>query len=133
MKKMMWIVCLAVVCLWAGQVTAQDAASENQNEPAVKAGGVKSIEDRISHREEAVARSVSGYNWFERVEISGVVEVEAMHQSVDDADPAVSDEDTSDVDLAAVELVVDVRIADPVDGHVMTAGMNFCLKNSMAP
>jgi hypothetical protein len=119
MKKMMWILCLAVVCLWAGQVTAQDASSENQEETAVKAGGVKSIEDRISHREEAVARSFSGENWFERVDISGLIEIEAMHQSVDDADPAVSDEDTSDVDLATVELVLDARITDHVDGHVM--------------
>ena len=119
MKKMMFVMCLVVVCLCAAQVKAHDAPSENQEVPAVKAGGVKSIEDRLSHREEAVSRRVLGDNWFERVDISGLVEIEAVHQSVDPSDPAVSDEDTSDVDLATVELVVDVRIADNVDGHIM--------------
>jgi hypothetical protein len=118
MKKMMFVMCLAFICIYAAPVTARDASSENQ-EAAVKAGGVKSIEDRISHREEAVARRVLGDNWFERVNISGLIEIEAMHQSVDYSDPAVSDEDSSDVDLATVELVVDARIADHVDGHVM--------------
>ena len=119
MKKMMFVMCLAVICMWTAPVTARDASSENREETAVKAGGVKSIEDRISHREEAVVRRVLGDNWFERVNISGLIEIEAMHQSVVYSDPAVSDEDSRDVDLATVELVVDARIADHVDGHVM--------------
>ena len=40
-------------------------------------------------------------------------------KKIDFNGPAVEDETNSDVDLATVELVVDARIVDHVDGHVM--------------
>ena len=119
MKKMMFSICLTIICMCASPVSATEASSDNKEAGTVKAGGVKSIEDRISHREDAVARRIFGDNWFERVDISGLIEIEAMYQSLDSPDSAVSDENTSDVDLATVELVVDARIADHVDGHIM--------------
>jgi hypothetical protein len=82
-------------------------------------GGVKSIEDRVKQLEEAIGRKVEGEKWYDRIQISGLVEVEAGYGKTDFNDPALEDEKTSDVDLATVELVVDARIVDHVNAHVM--------------
>lgn len=87
--------------------------------PDQSPGGVKSIEDRVKQLEKAIGRQVEGEKWYDRIQISGLVEVEAGYGKTDFGDPAVEDEKTSDVDLATVELVVDARIVDHVDGHVM--------------
>lgn len=87
--------------------------------PGQSPGGVKSIEDRMKQLEEAVGRQVEGEKWYDRIQISGLVEVEAGYGKTDFDDPALEDEKTSDVDLATVELVVDARIVDHVDAHVM--------------
>lgn len=102
---------------FTNMVSAVEALSE---ETAVeKAGGVKSMEDRSQHLEDARQRPVEGDKWYDRLQISGLIEVEAGHQKIDFNDPTAEDEKTGDVDLATVELVVDARIADHVDGHVM--------------
>jgi len=94
-------------------VMAQESLSDHSP------GNVKSIEDRVKQLKEAVRRSVEGEKWNERIQISGLVEFEAEYVKTDFDDPAVEDEKTSDVDLATVELVVDARIVDHVDAHVM--------------
>ena len=97
---------------------AAKAPAETEKTPT-KAGGVRSIETRLQKLEDAVTRPVEGDKWYDRVQISGVVEVEAGYEKVSDNDPATEDETTSDVDLAAVELVVDAKLCKHVDGHVM--------------
>jgi hypothetical protein len=82
-------------------------------------GGVKSLEKRVEQLEEAIGRQVEGEKWYDRIQISGLVEVEAGYGEIDFQDPVVEDEKTSDIDLATVEFVVDARIVDHVDGHVM--------------
>jgi hypothetical protein len=94
-------------------VVVEAAAAET------KAGGVKSLEDRVAQLEDAIGRDVAGPSWFDRIQISGVIEAEANYQTVDDNDPATDDEDSSDVDLATVELAIDAGIVDHVDGHVL--------------
>ncbi len=84
-----------------------------------KAGGVKSLEERVAQLEDAIGRSVEDNAWFDRIQVSGVIEVEANYQTLDDNDPTTDDEDSSDVDLGTVELAIDVRIVDHVDGHVL--------------
>lgn len=54
-----------------------------------------------------------------RLQISGLIEVEAGYEKIGFNDPAIEDEKNSDVDLATVELDVDARIIDHVDGHVL--------------
>jgi hypothetical protein len=83
-----------------------------------KPGGVKSIEDRLQEVEEAIGRQVLGDKWYDRIEFGGLIEVEAGYGEVDFKDPAEVDEEFSDVDLATVELDLDARIVDHVDGHV---------------
>ena len=82
-------------------------------------GGVKSLEQRIDHLNELINRSVDDSNWFNRIQIGGLVEVEAAYEKIKFNDPAAEDQTASDVDAAAVELDMDVRIVDHMDGHVL--------------
>ena len=111
--------CLILVCANAYPVMAQDSISSDPSELSAKVGGVKSPEDRIKHLEDAIKRQPKSDKWYDRIQISGLVEVEASHGKTDFKDPASEDEKTSDVDLTTVELVVDAKIAAHVDGHVM--------------
>ena len=120
MKKLILLLsCLIFVCANASPIMAQDSTPSNQEEQNTKVGGVKSLEDRIEQLEEAINRQPKSDNWYDRIKISGLIEVEASHGKTDFKDPAVEDEKTSDVDLATVELVVDAKISAHVDGHVM--------------
>ena len=82
-------------------------------------GGVRSLDQRAAHLEELTGVTVEGDNWYDRVRIGGLVEVEAGYEKRKFNDPAAEDETTGDVDVAAVELDMDVRIVDHVDGHVL--------------
>jgi hypothetical protein len=120
MKKMILLLsCLILVCVQAGPIMAQESMPSDQAEQTTKVGGVKSLEDRIEQLEDAIKRKPESDKWYDRLQFSGLIEVEASHGKTDFKDPAVEDEETSDVDLATVELVVDAKIAAHVDGHVM--------------
>lgn len=120
MKKLILLLsCLILLCVQAGPIMAQESMPSDQAEQTPKVGGVKSLEDRIKQLEDAIKRQPESDKWYDRIQISGLIEVEASYGKTDFKDPAVEDEKTSDVDLAAVELVVDAKIAAHVDGHVM--------------
>ena len=53
--------CLMSLTLLISPAMARDAASTRT------VGGVKSMEDRVRHLEQAVGREVEGGNWFERI------------------------------------------------------------------
>jgi hypothetical protein len=101
--------CLVLSMVWIG---AAWAAEE-------KTGGVKSLEERVAQLEEALGREAESDKWYDRIQVGGLVEVEAGYGEVDFDDPAIEDEDSSDVDLATVELAVDAKIHANVDGHVL--------------
>ena len=61
----------------------------------------------------------AGENWYENVQISGLIEAEAAYETIDYDDDAVDDETSSDIDLACVELGVDAAVAKNVEGHVL--------------
>lgn len=107
------VVSAALVLISAPPVMGQELLSD------ASPGGVKSLEDRIEHLEKALERPVEGWKWYDRIQVGGLIEVEAGYGKIDYSDPAEGDEETSDIDLATVELVVDARIIDHVDGHVM--------------
>ena len=120
MKKLIILCsCMILVCANAYPVMAQDSISSDFAEQSTKAGGVKSLEDRIKQLEDAINRQPESDKWYDRLQISGLIEVEASHGKTDFKDPAVEDEKTSDVDLATVELGVDAKISAHVDGHVL--------------
>lgn len=120
MKNMMLLLsCLILVCVQAVSIMAQDTMPSDPSEQTTKAGGVKSLEDRIKHLEDAIKRKPESDKWYDRIQISGLIEVEASHGETDVKDPTVGDEKTSDVDLATVELVMDAKIAAHINGHVM--------------
>ena len=113
-RGVVWLSYLVLMLGLSISVMAMNASAAE-----TKAGGVKSLEDRVAQLEDAIGRDVAGPSWFDRIQISGVIEVEANYQTVDDNDPATDDEDSSDADLATVELAIDARIIDHVDGHVL--------------
>ncbi|HUV78606.1 MAG TPA: LbtU family siderophore porin [Desulfobacterales bacterium] len=120
MKKMTLLLsCLILVCVQASPIMAQDSMSSEQAEQTNKVGGVKSLEDRIKHLEDAIKRKPESDKWYDRIEISGLVEVEAGYEKTDFKDLAIEDKKNSDVDLATAELVVHAKIAEHVEGHVM--------------
>ena len=81
--------------------------------------GVKSLEQRIEHLNNLIERSVDSDNWYNRIQVGGLMEVEAAYEKIKFNDPAAEDENIGDVDVAAVELDMDVRIVGHVDGHVL--------------
>ena len=120
MKKLIILCsCLILVCANAYPVMAQDSISSDSAEQSTKAGGVKSLEDRIKQLEDAIKRQPESDKWYDRIQISGLIEVEASHGKTDFKDPSSEDEKTSDVDLSKVELGVDAKISAHVDGHVL--------------
>ncbi len=115
LKMKLWLLCLVVVLGSALTCAASEATPSDQPTP----GGVKSLEDRVKQLEQAIGRSPESDKWYERIRVSGLIEVEAAYQKTDYGDPAAPDEDRSDVDLAAAELVLDAKIAAAVDGHIL--------------
>ncbi|NLA75432.1 MAG: LbtU family siderophore porin, partial [Deltaproteobacteria bacterium] len=57
--------------------------------------------------------------WMERINISGLIEVEAAHESMDFKDPQETDTNSNDIALATVELGIDAVINKHVTGHVL--------------
>jgi len=110
---------LMMVFSQAGLIMAQDSMPSDPAEKITKVGGIKSLEDRIKQLEDAIKRKPESDKWYDRIQISGLIEVEASHGKIDFKDPAAGDEKNSDVDLATVELVMDAKIAAHVEGHVM--------------
>jgi hypothetical protein len=60
-----------------------------------------------------MGRTPESAKWYERIQVSGLIEVEAAYQEND------PEADSGDVDLASTELVFDAKVATGVDGHVM--------------
>lgn len=118
-KMILLLSCLILVCAQAIPVMAQDTMASDPAEQADKVGGVKSLEDRVKHLEDAIKRIPESEKWYDRIQISGLVEVEAGYQKTDFKDPVAEDEESSDVDLTTAEVVVHAKIADHVEGHVM--------------
>lgn len=89
-------------------VMAQDALSNTSS---------RSLGERVRRLETAV--QTGGDQWPDRIEINGVLEVEAGYGKTGFNDPAAADEDTSDLSLAALEVGIDVSVTDQVSGHVL--------------
>jgi hypothetical protein len=70
-------------------------------------------------QEKAVETQTEQDRWYDCFEFSGLIEVEAGYGTVDFNGPDAETEETSDLDLATVELNVDVKIVDHVKGHVL--------------
>jgi hypothetical protein len=119
-KLMMELISSVVVCaVMALPCMAQESSGPVPTVVDEHAGGVKSLEKRVLQLEEALGRKVTGDKWYDRFQLSGVVEIEAAYNTIDYKDPASADEESSDVDLATVELGVDVKVVEQVDAHVL--------------
>jgi len=87
----------------------------------VSAGQLSNFEltERVRQLEEKLKGKTLPGGWAERITLSGAVEVEAGFEDIDHDDPAIKDEDTSDLSLATAELGVDADVVDHVSGHVL--------------
>lgn len=110
MQKMkLWLFCMVLILGFSVPCAAHEAKPSDPPTP----GGVKSLEDRVKQLEEAMGRTPESAKWYDRIQVSGLIEVEANYQEND------PEEDSGDVDVASTELVLDAKIAAMVDGHVM--------------
>lgn len=92
---------------------AEESLSDQSSDSA------KGIEERLKRLEESVGQQVEGEKWYDRIEVSGLVEVEAGYGETDFDDPTLEDDKTGDIDLTTVELGLDAKIAHHLDGHVL--------------
>jgi hypothetical protein len=76
------------------------------------------LPERVRKLEEAMGTGGMS-RWLDRIRLSGLIEVEAGYEDIDYDDPAVDDEDSSDLVLATVELGIDVDFIKHVSGHVL--------------
>lgn len=79
---------------------------------------IKKEKGEVAGESEAGA-SDTEFFWTDRINISGAIEVEAAHESMDFNDPEENDTDSSDVALATVELGIDAQINKHVSGHAL--------------
>ena len=77
------------------------------------------LSERIRQLEEKMEEGILPEGWANRISVSGAMEVEAGFEKTDFRDPALEDEDTSDVSLSTVELGVDVDVTKYINGHVL--------------
>jgi len=75
---------------------------------------VRRIEEKMEQKQEGVLGK-----WADKITLSGLIEAEAYYENYDYDDPAIDDDDSSDITLATVELGVDVDIIKHVKGHVL--------------
>lgn len=132
MRTKVFALIVAVVFCMTSVVVAQETQDTKETEVGLtapeegeqtkdvgaRAGAVRSLEDRLAKLEGAISRDGESENWYDRIQISGLIEVEAAYQTADIKGEEESN-DTSDIELATAELVFDVNIHNNVDGHVM--------------
>ncbi len=80
---------------------------------------VKGLAERLKKMEAEIEEEPPLGAWPGRIELSGLIEVEASSEDIDHVDPAVNDEQSSDIVLATLELGVDADIAKHVKGHIL--------------
>ena len=97
---------LIALPLDAQETVPEDAPSTQ------KAGGVKSLEKRIQKLEEAIGRDVVSNEWYNRIQISGLIEVEAAFRDFEDKNDPSADTQESDVDLANLAAELRKSVAD---------------------
>lgn len=81
--------------------------------------GDRELSERVKKLEEVMGQQGVLGKWSDRITLSGTIEVEAGYEKVDFDDPAMDDEDSSDIVLATAELGVDVDLVKHVTGHVL--------------
>jgi hypothetical protein len=98
-----------------GQTVEESEAEALHDESGV---GVKGLSDRVRRIEDQMKSGLLG-RWSDKVTLSGLIEVEAGYEDLDFKDPTEPDTTTTDINLATVELGVDVDIVKHVKGHVL--------------
>jgi hypothetical protein len=77
------------------------------------------LAERIAKLEEKLKEEKTLGEWTKRINLSGLIEVEASYDKTDSAESGVGDEDTSDLVPATIELGIDVDVVENVSGHIL--------------
>ena len=101
------------------QLGPEEVKEETKAEEKRPFHSVKGLAQRLSKVEDELKEKRLLGKWAERIQLSGLVEVEASYEKVNYKNPAIRDEDSSDIALAKVELGVDVDLSRNVKGHVL--------------
>ncbi len=125
MLKRTLLLSVLIVCA-AALVTPAMAQDDNPvvSVPVIrKTGDVKALEKRVKNLEAIIIHRQENPNWYDRIKISGLLEVQAGYGKTDFEDPLIDDETSSDVNLTNIELVLDADIANSqiaqTNGHLM--------------
>ena len=102
----------------SGEVSGNEPTAELKEKDREHYHSVKGLEDRV-RRIEDLMKDETSMNWFDRITLSGVIEVEAGYEDFDFDAPGQSDSSSSDVVLAGVDLGIDVDIVKHVHGHAL--------------
>lgn len=99
------------VAVAAGPLPAAD-------EDAVSREEFEALKARLDQLEEEKKAAVDLQKWFDRITLSGVIEVEASYLSTDSDFPG-GDTEESDIALATVELCIEAAIHDWITGTLV--------------
>lgn len=80
---------------------------------------IKTLSSRIENLEKQLAEKPAGLDWIENVVISGLLEAEAGYEKYEPAAAGESDEESSDIVLATMELGIDTDFNEYISGHVL--------------
>lgn len=108
---------LVVLVVGFGLMASSVCARELSNYELLER--ITALESQLSGDSATLEQDSSLDSWANRITLSGVIEVEVGYEDIDFDDPAQSDEDSSDISLATVELGVDIAIVDHVTGSVL--------------
>ncbi len=96
---------------------AVEASVEQKATPGKAHTGRMNITDRVARLENQVAKTAVVNDFLEKVEISGLIEVEGYAASRGSGNK--THRDSSDITLATVELEIDAQINEWVNGHLL--------------
>ncbi len=80
---------------------------------------IMAISPRIEALEKQLEERGIGFDWIDKVEITGLLEAEAGYSRFKPAAEGADDEESSDIVLSTMELGIDVAMNDYVSGHIL--------------
>ncbi len=107
--KVMLLLLLSAALVFPAHAAHEKSAQER----------IETLSSRIENLEKQLAEKPAGLDWIENVVISGLLEAEAGYEKHEPAAAGESDEESSDIVLATMELGIDTDFNDYISGHVL--------------
>lgn len=111
MYKIKLLLCFMIVVFFAGPAWALHEKSAETR--------IEDLSHRIDMLEKSTSEGPSLENWFNKIQISGLLEAEAGYEKFEPDAAGESSEESSDIVLSTVELGLDAEFIDHIGGHVL--------------